>query len=96
MSIAEKSTTLAERVLALSGFVGSAVLIGIVCYELGIAVGRDQANLQMWETPAGMSSCRVYPDGGKQCQKAFVPTAPFNRTECVRACVMRARLEKVQ
>lgn len=94
MSFAENSTKLAERVLALAGIIGSTVFVGIMAYEVGHANGKDSVNRNLWENPPGMSSCRVYPDGGKQCQKAWVAPEPMTRTECVRQCVMRSRLEK--
>jgi hypothetical protein len=95
MSATERSTTLAERVLALSGVIGSIVLVGIACYELGLATGAERANSSMWEVPPDMASCRVFPDGSKQCVPRPVLEQP-SRTECIRACVMRDRLNKVK
>jgi hypothetical protein len=94
-STQESSTSIAERVLALSGIVGSIVLVGIISYELGHANGRDAANRSMWETPPGMASCVVYPDGGKRCMEASRPE-PKPLIECLRMCKAQDRMARVR
>lgn len=86
---------LEDRVLGIIGGIAVILFTNMITSMWSYDEGTKQANLAMWEKPPGMAWCRVYPDGGKRCEKYMVlPPKPL--IECVRMCRAQDRMEKVK
>lgn len=84
----------AERVFAVAMTATFACAAAVIAFDAGRDYERGRVVRDLWENPPGMTSCVVYPDGGKRCIPAANPMH-VDRAECITACKTRARMERV-
>jgi hypothetical protein len=88
MSFADKVFAVCMSVACVAGGI-------VLAFDYGRDYERTKATRDLWENPPGMSSCVVYPDGGKRCTSAAV-REPTPLVECIRQCRAVARMAKIK